>query len=129
MAITGKPQSLSLSERERVREQTKAAKQNYKSVLKVGGTGAGGGGKREREREVEEISNRSQLATLINDVTGFCLLNIVPDSPWARYRNSPPGIFGDNDFWIAQYVSFQYLLVCKMNYSAFGDYLRWYIAA
>ncbi len=41
----------------------------------------------------------------------------------------PPGIFGDNDFWIAQYVSFQYLLVCKMNYSAFRDYLRWYIAA
>ena len=39
------------------------------------------------------------------------------------------GIFGDNDFWIAQYVSFQYLLVCKMNYSAFRDYLRWYIAA
>ena len=38
-------------------------------------------------------------------------------------------IFGDNDFWIAQYVSFQYLLVCKMNYSAFTDYLRWYIAA
>ena len=28
-----------------------------------------------------------------------------------------------------QYVSFQYLLVCKMNYSAFRDYLRWYIAA
>ena len=23
------------------------------------------------------------------------------------------------DFWIAQYVSFQYLLVCKMSYSAF----------
>ena len=44
MAIIGEPQSLSLSERERVREQTKAAKQNYKSVLKVGGTGAGGGG-------------------------------------------------------------------------------------
>ena len=39
------------------------------------------------------------------------------------------GIFGDNDFWIAQYVSFQYMLVCKMNYSAFRDYLRWYIAA
>ena len=52
------------------------------------------------------------------------------DSPWARYPNPPPrGIFGDNDFWIAQYVSFQYLLVCKMNYSAFRDYLRWYIAA
>ena len=51
-------------------------------------------------------------------------------SPWARYRNPPPGvIFGDNDFWIAQYVSFQSLLVCKMNYSAFRDYLRWYIAA
>ena len=31
--------------------------------------------------------------------------------------------------WIAQYVSFQYLLVCKMNYSAFRDYLGWYIAA
>ena len=45
--------------------------------------------------------------------------------------NPPPtrGIFGDNDFWIAHYVSFQYLLVCKMNYSAFRDYLRWYIAA
>ena len=42
---------------------------------------------------------------------------------------TPGGIFGDNDFWIAQYVSFQYLLVCKMNYSAFRDYLRWYIAA
>ena len=41
----------------------------------------------------------------------------------------PRGIFGDNDFWIAQYVSFQYLLVCKMNYSAFRGYLRWYIAA
>ena len=41
----------------------------------------------------------------------------------------PPGIFGDNDFWIAQYVSFQYMLVCKMNHSAFRDYLRWYIAA
>ena len=41
----------------------------------------------------------------------------------------PPGIFGDSDFWIAWYVSFQYLLVCKMNYSAFRDYLRWYIAA
>ena len=41
----------------------------------------------------------------------------------------PGRIFGDNDFWIAQYVSFQYLLVCKMNYSAFRDYLRWYIAA
>ena len=42
-------------------------------------------------------------------------------------KPSPPrGIFGDNDFWIAQYVSFQYLLVCKMNYSAFRDYLRWY---
>ena len=41
----------------------------------------------------------------------------------------PLGIFGDNDFWIAQYASFQYLLVCKMNYSAFRDYLRWYIAA
>ena len=56
------------------------------------------------------------------------------NSPWARYRNPPPppppgGNFGDNDFWIAQYVSFQYLLVCKMNYSAFRDYLRWYIAA
>ena len=38
-------------------------------------------------------------------------------------------IFGDNDFWIAHYVSFQYLLVCKLNYSAFRDYLRWYIAA
>ena len=58
-------------------------------------------------------------------------------SPWARYRNPPPppspsppgGIFGDNDFWIAQYVSFQYQLVCKVNYSAFIDYLRWYIAA
>ena len=25
-------------------------------------------------------------------------------------------------------MSFQYLLVCKMNYSAFRDYLRWYIA-
>ena len=49
-------------------------------------------------------------------------------SPWARYRN-PPALVGDNDFWIAQYVSFQYLLVCKMNYSAFRDYLRWYIAA
>ena len=56
-------------------------------------------------------------------------------SPWARYRTPPPpptppppGIFWDNDFWIAQYVSFQYLLVCKMNYSAFRDYLRWYIA-
>ena len=35
---------------------------------------------------------------------------------------------GDNNFWIALYVSFQYLLVCKMNYSAFRDYLRWYIA-
>ena len=23
-------------------------------------------------------------------------------------------------------MSFQYLLVCKMNYSAFRDYLRWY---
>ena len=32
---------------------------------------------REREREVE-INNRNQLATLINHVTGFCLLNIVP---------------------------------------------------
>ena len=31
--------------------------------------------------------------------------------------------------WIAQYVSFQYLLVCKMNLSAVRDYLRWYIAA
>ena len=41
----------------------------------------------------------------------------------------PMGIFGDNDFWIAQYVSFQYLLFCKMNYSAFRDYLIWYIAA
>ena len=69
-------------------------------------------------------------------------------SPWARYRNPHPpsptpaitptpaprgggggGIFGNNDFWIAQYVSFQYLLVCKMNYSAFRDYLRWYISA
>ena len=63
-------------------------------------------------------------------------------SPWARYRPPPPpprnpapppggggGSFGDNEFWIAQYVSFQYLLVCKMNYSAFRDYLRWYIAA
>ena len=39
------------------------------------------------------------------------------------------GNFGDNDFWIAQYVSFQYLHVCKMNYSAFRYYLRWYIAA
>ena len=26
-------------------------------------------------------------------------------------------------------MSFQYLLVSKMNYSAFRDYLRWYIAA
>ena len=64
------------------------------------------------------------------------------DSPWARYRNPPPPpspppppggrrgkFFGDNDFWIALYVSFQYRLVCKMNYSAFRDYLRWYIAA
>ena len=52
-------------------------------------------------------------------------------SPWARYRNPPPPPppLGDTDFWIAQYVSFQYLLVCKMNYSAFRDYLRWYIAA
>ena len=43
-----------------------------------------------------------------------------------------PGVetlsLGDNDFWIAQYMSFQYLLVCKMNYSAFRDYLRWYLA-
>ena len=37
--------------------------------------------------------------------------------------------FVDIDFWIAQYVSFQYLFVCKMNYSAFRDYLRWYVAA
>ena len=43
-------------------------------------------------------------------------------SPWARYRNPPPPP-------PAQYVSFQYLLVCTMNYSAFRDYLRWYIAA
>ena len=52
-------------------------------------------------------------------------------SPWARYWNPPHprGIFWDNDFWIAEYVSFQYLLVCKMNYSAFRGYLRWYIAA
>ena len=49
-----------------------------------------------------------------------------PNPPTPHPR--PLGIFGDNDFWIAQYVSFQYLLVCKMNYSAFRDYLRWYIA-
>ena len=62
---------------------------------------------------------------------------------WARYRTPPPppppprppppppppGIFGDNVFWIAQYVSFQYLLVCKMNYSDFRDYRIWYLAA
>ena len=57
----------------------------------------------------------------------------IPNSPWARYQPTPPPpwgvIFGDSDFWIAQYVSFQYLLVCKMNYSAFRDYLKWYIAA
>ena len=44
-----------------------------------------------------------------------------------------PGIetlpLGDNNFWIAHYVSFQYLLVCNMNYSAFRDYLRSYLAA
>ena len=50
---------------------------------------------------------------------------LPPYSPWARYRNL---LFGDRDFWIAQYVSFQYLLVWRMNYSAFRDYLRWYIA-
>ena len=26
-------------------------------------------------------------------------------------------------------MSFQYLLVCKLNFSAFRDYLRWYIAS
>ena len=51
---------------------------------------------------------------------------LSPYSPWARYRNL---LFGDSDFWIAQYVSFHYLLVWRMNYSAFRDYLRWYIAA
>ena len=30
------------------------------------------------------------------------------------FPHPPPGIFGDNDFWIAQYASFQYLLVCKI---------------
>ena len=48
---------------------------------------------------------------------------------FALWGGGGGGDFGDNDFWIAQYVSFQYLLVCKMNYSAFRDYLRWYIAA
>ena len=55
------------------------------------------------------------------------------NSPRDRYQPPPPPptprIFGDNDFWIALYKSFQYLLVCKMTYSAFRDYLRWYIAA
>ena len=48
-------------------------------------------------------------------------LPLPPPPPPPHLRG---GIFGDNDFWIAQYVSFQYLLVCKMNYSAFRDYLR-----
>ena len=56
--------------------------------------------------------------------------NILVHGPGIDPPPPPPRwIFGDNDFWIAQYVSFQYLLVCKMNYSAFRDYLRWYKAA
>ena len=45
--------------------------------------------------------------------------------------SNPPtqGILETMIFGVAQYVSFQYLLVCKVNYSAFRDYRRWYIAA
>ena len=71
----------------------------------------------------------------------YTLLSVTSQNMYSRACSSmgqvskphppppPPEIFGDNDFWIAQYVSFQYLLVCKMNYSAFRDYLRWYVAA
>ena len=59
--------------------------------------------------------------------------NMIVHGPGIVTLPPPPppsgGIFRYNDFWIAQYVSFQYLLVCKMNYSAFRDYLRWYIPA
>ena len=74
-----------------------------------------------KAREVQ-LSQPSSTSLLMTSFGLTC-------SPWARYRPPPPGSFGDNDFWIARYVSFQYLLVCKMNYSAFRDYLRWYIAA
>ena len=56
-------------------------------------------------------------------------MELIVHGPGIERPPPPPPPIGDNDFWIAQYVSFQYLLVCKMNYSAFRDYLRWYIAA
>ena len=76
----------------------------------------------DRRRSEPSPITRTNHITLVHG-PGIETLPPLPPPP------SPPGIFGDNDFWIAHYVSFQYLLVCKMNYSAFRDYLRWYIAA
>ena len=60
----------------------------------------------------------------------FPCVHVIVHGPGIEKTNKQKtGIFGDSDFWIVQYVSFQYLLVCKMNYSVFRDYLRWYIAA
>ena len=60
--------------------------------------------------------------------------HVIVHGPGIETLPPPPpggggGIFGDNAFWIAQCVSFQYLLVCKMNYSAFRDYLRYSLIA
>ena len=110
-------------------------------------------GEREREgereeREREHLLSKARLSTMERGhymVTVTCLQSMgqvskpspspsppvppFPLPPPPPPPPPPPEIFGDNDFWIAQYVSFQYLLVCKMNYSAVRDYLRWYIAA
>ena len=60
---------------------------------------------------------------------GWTARTLSPPDVHCHVSSPPEGFFIDIDFWIAQYVSFQYLFVCKMNYSAFRDYLRWYVAA